>query len=156
MTDMRGRRTRTEAPGVDPAGVDPASVKMRRRVGGEMPATHTHRAAAEMGRAATHTHCAATSAAKMSAAAPTAEVRTTTPAAEVSAAAPAAPTTDVTTATAAAAKTASRVSIRCQTQGKAYCGRACCDFPHDVTSSSGPNARVNARSPGTVPADSKL
>jgi hypothetical protein len=122
-------------PGVDPAGIDPAAVKMRRRVGGDMPATHTHGATAEMGTAATHTHGAA---AKVSSATATAEVRATTAAtAEVSTTAA---TTDVTTATAAAKTAASGVSIRRQTQGKAYCGRACRDFPHGMTSSSGPNA----------------
>jgi hypothetical protein len=122
---------RTQAPGVDPPGIDPAAVKMRRRVGGDMPATHTHGATAEMGTAATHMHGAA---AKMSAATATAEVRAAAATAEVSTTAA---TTDVTTATAAAA--ASGVSIRRQTQGKAYCGRACRDFPHDMTFSSGPN-----------------
>jgi hypothetical protein len=95
-----------------------------------MPATHTHGATAEMGTAATHTHGAA---AKVSSATATAEVRAATATAEVSTTAA---TTDVTTATATAA---SGVSIRRQTQGKAYCGRACRDFPHDMTSSSGPN-----------------
>jgi hypothetical protein len=99
-----------------------------------MPATHTHGATAEMGTTATHTHGAA---AKVSSA--TAEVRATTAAtAEVSTTATA--SADVTTAAAAATKTAaSGVSIRRQTQGKAYCGRACRDFPHGMTSSSGPN-----------------
>ena len=142
----------TDVPGVDPAGIDPAAVKMRCCVGGEMPATHTHGATAEMGSAATHMHGAA---AKVSSA--TAEMGATAATAEVSAAAA---TTDVTTATAAAKAAASGVSVRRQTQGKAYCGRACRDFPHDLTSSSGPNSsgpnvRVNARSPNTVPADSK-
>src|SRR5580700_10980108 len=103
---MRGRHTRTDA-----TGVDPAAVKMRRRVGGEMPATHTHGAAAEMGRATTHTHGAA---AKVSSATPTAEVA-------------------ATTAAAAAAETAaSCVSSRRQTKGNGYCGGACRDFPHDT------------------------
>ena len=133
VTDMRGRRTRTDAPGVDPAGVN-----MRRRVGGETGATHTHGATAEMGSAATHTHGATT---KMGAPA-TAEVSATT-AAEVSTTAA---TPEVSAATASAANmttttaAASCVSSRRQTQGKAYCGRACRDFPHDMTSSSGPNA----------------
>ena len=119
---------------------------MWRRVGGEMRATHTHRATAEMGSAATHTHCAAT-AAKMGAAAPTAEVSATTATAEVTAATAAA---DMATASAAAAETAaaSGISNRRQTKGKAYCGRACCDFPHDLTSSSGPMREANAGSPG--------
>src|ERR1700686_2759741 len=59
---MRGRLTGAQA-----SGVDPAAVKMLRRAGGEMPATHTHGATAEMGTAATHTHGAA---AKVSSAAP--------------------------------------------------------------------------------------
>jgi hypothetical protein len=97
-----------------------------------MPATHTHGATAEMGTAATHTHGAA---AKVSSATPTAEVRATAATAEVSTTAAA--SANVTTATAAAA---SGVNVRRQTQGKAYCGRACRDFPHDMTSSSGPNS----------------
>jgi hypothetical protein len=107
---------------------------MWRRVGGEMSATHTHRATTEMGAAATHTHGAA---AKVSSTSAAAEMSATTAAtAEVSTTATA---TDVTTATAAEAA-ASGVSVRRQTQGKAYCGRACRDFPHDMTSSSGPNS----------------
>src|SRR5580692_7474779 len=132
MTDMRGRRTRIQAPGVDPAGIDPPAANMRRRVGGEMPATHTHGAATEMGTAATHTHGAAA-----------AKVSSATAAAEMAA------------ATAAAKAAASRVSSRRQTKRYGYCGRACRDFPHGMTSSSGPNVSVNARSPDTVPADSK-
>jgi hypothetical protein len=108
---------------------------MWRRVGGEMPATHTHGATAEMGTAATHTHGAA---AKVSSATATAEVSATAAAtAEMSTTA--ATSADVTTATAAAKAAASGVSVRRQTQGKAYCGRACRDFPHDMTSWPGPN-----------------
>src|SRR5580693_6827859 len=70
MTDMRGRRTRTQAP-----GADPAAVKMWRRVGGEMGATHAHGATAEMRSAAAHVHAAA---AKMGATAATTEVSATT------------------------------------------------------------------------------
>jgi hypothetical protein len=90
-----------------------------------MPATHTHGATAEMGTAATHTHGAA---AKVSSATPTAEMGTTaaTSAAKMS-------------TTTAAAPAASRVSSRRQTKGYDYYGRACRDFPHDMTSSSGPN-----------------
>src|SRR5580704_18071995 len=144
MTDMRGRRTRIEAPGVDPAGIDPAAAKMRRRVGGEMPATHTHGAAAEMGRATTHTHGAA---AKVSSATPAAEMSATTAAtAEVTAAATSA--AKVTTTTAAAAETAaSCVSSRRQTKGNGYCGGACRDFPHD-TPRQGQIRQANARPPG--------
>jgi hypothetical protein len=89
MTDMRGRRTRTETP-----GVDPAAAKMWRRVGGEMGATHAHGATAEMRSAAAHVHAAA---AKMGATAATTEVSAATAAANMS-------------ATTAAAETASRVS----------------------------------------------
>jgi hypothetical protein len=94
MTDVRGRRTRTQAPGVDPAAVDPAAAKMWRRVGGEMGATHAHGATAEMRSAAAHVHAAA---AKMGATAATTEVSAATAAANMS-------------ATTAAAETASRVS----------------------------------------------
>jgi hypothetical protein len=93
-----------------------------------MPATHTHGATAEMGSSAT--------AAEVRAAAATAEVSAAATSAEVSTTA--ATSADVTTATAATA--ASGVSGRRQTQGKAYCGRARRDFPHDMTSSSGPNS----------------
>jgi hypothetical protein len=157
MTDMRGRRTRIQAPGVDPAGIDPAAVKMRRRVGGEMPATHMHGATAEMGTAATHTHGAAAAAAKVSSATATAEMGATTAATAEVSTTTAASSADVTTATAPAPTetSASRVSSRRQTKRYGYCGRACRDFPHGMTSSSGPNVSVNARSPDTVPADSK-
>src|SRR5580693_5830968 len=94
---------------------------MWRRVGGEMSATHTHGAAAKVSSTSAAAEMSATTAA-------TAEVSTTAAA------------TDVTTATAAAEAAASGVSVRRQTQGKAYCGRACRDFPHDMTSSSGPNS----------------
>jgi hypothetical protein len=107
-----------------------------------------------MGSAATHAHGAA---AKVSSATPTAEVRATTTAtatAEVRAAATSAAKMS-TTATATAETAASRVSSRRQTKGYGYCGCARRDFPHDMTSSSGPNVLVNARSPGTVPADLK-
>jgi hypothetical protein len=126
MTDMRGRHPRIEVP-----GVDPAAVKMWRRVGGETGATHTHGATAEMGSAAAHTHGATANvdatAAKMSSAAATAEVSAT-----------AAATPEVSAATASAAKmstataTTSRVSSSRQTKGKAYCGRARRNFPHDT------------------------
>src|ERR1700722_1317067 len=138
MTDMRGRRTRIQAPGVDPAGIDPAAVKVWRPVGGEMPATHTHGATAEMGAAATHTHSAA-AAAKVSSATPTAEMGATTPATAEVSTTTAAPSADVTTATATATAAAPGVSSRRQTKGYGYCGRACRDFPHGMTSSSGPN-----------------
>src|SRR5579862_942951 len=148
MADVRGRRMRTQAPGIDPAAIDPAAAKMWRRVAGEMRAAHTHGATAEMGSAATHTHSAATAAAaaaaKMGAAA-TAEVSAPATTAEVTAAA-----ADMATASAAAAETAaaSGISNRRQTKEKAYCGRARCDFPHDTTSSSGPMREANAGSPG--------
>jgi hypothetical protein len=83
----------------------------------ETTATHSHGATAKMG---------APTPAKMSATAT--EVSTTTAA------------TAKMPATATPAAAASGVSSRRQTQGKAYCGRACRDFPHDRTSSSGPNA----------------
>jgi hypothetical protein len=128
---------RTEVPGVDPAGV-----KMRRRVGGKMRAAHTHGAATHMD--------AATTATEMHGAAATAEVSAAATAAEVTAATSAA---NMSTAAATTKTAASGVSSCRQTKGKAYCGRACRDFPHDMTSSSGPDAQANARSPGTVPAD---
>jgi hypothetical protein len=114
------------------------------RVSGEMRAAHTHRATAEMDGAATHTHTAA-AAAEMGA----------TATAEVSATAAA---TKVTAPTAAAAETtaASGISDSRQTKGKAYCGRACCYFPHDTTSSSGPNAQTNPQIDRAVPADPKM
>jgi hypothetical protein len=110
-----------------------------------MRAAHTHRATAEMGSAATHTHSAATAAAKMSAAA-TAEVSAATTA-EVSATA-AATAADMATASTAETTAASGISNSRQTKGKAYCGRACCDFPHDTASSSGPMREANAGLPG--------
>jgi hypothetical protein len=60
-----------------------------------------------------------------------------------------------TPAATAAAETAGvcRFSRRRQTKGKGYCGRARRDFPHDMTSSSGQMRKINARSPGPVPAD---
>jgi hypothetical protein len=130
MTDMRGRHPRIEVP-----GVDPAAVKMRRRVGGETGATHTHGATAEMGSAAAHTHGATANvdatAAKMSSAAATAEVSATAAATpEVSAATASAAKMSTTTAPATTA--ASRVSSSRQTKGKAYCGRARRNFPHDT------------------------
>jgi hypothetical protein len=99
-------------------------------------AAHTHGATAKMGAAATKMHSAtataemstatAAAAAEMTAASSAAKMSTTTPA-----------------ATAATAETAaSGVSSRRQTQRKAYCGRARRDFPHDTTSSAGPNAQV--------------
>jgi hypothetical protein len=86
-----------------------------------------------MGTAATHTHGAA---AKVSSATPTAEMGTTASTTEVSTAATSAAKMSTTTA---AAPAASRVSSRRQTKGYGYYGRACRDFPHDMTSSSGPN-----------------
>jgi hypothetical protein len=88
-------------------------------------------------------HCAA---AKMSSATPTAEMRAAaaaTPEVSATATANMSPTT-----TAAETAAASCVSSRHQTKGNGYCGRACRDFPHDMTSSSGPNAQVNAKPPG--------
>jgi hypothetical protein len=156
MTDVRGRHTRTKAPGVDPAGV--AAVEMWRRVGGKTGATHTHGATAEMGSAATHAHGAATTA-KMSSATPTAEVSAATAAApEVSAATASAAKMSTATATATATATetaASCVSSRRQTKGNRYCGRACRDFPHD-TPRQGHMRQANARSPGPFQRDAAM
>jgi hypothetical protein len=159
VTDVRGRRTRTQAPGVDPAGIDPAAVKMRRRVGGEMPATHTRGATAEMGSATTHTHGATT---KMGAAA-TAKVRAATAtkttaaaAAEVTPAATSAANMSTTTAAPNPAETAaSCVSSRRQTKRYGYCGQACRDFPHD-TPRQGQMRQANARSPGPFRRDAAM
>jgi hypothetical protein len=104
-------------------------------------AAHAHSAAAHTHAAAAHTHAAA--AAKMSAATPATEVSTATSTTEVTAASTAAAEMPTT-----ASASASGISNSRQTKGKAYCGRACCDFPHDTTSLSGPNAEANARSPG--------
>jgi hypothetical protein len=120
-----------------------------------MRATHAQSAAAtaHAHSAAAHMHCAA---AKMSSATPTAEMRATAAATpEVSATAAATPEVSATatanmspTTTAAETAAASCVSSRHQTKGNGYCGRACRDFPHDMTSSSGPNAQVNAKPSG--------
>jgi hypothetical protein len=99
-----------------------------------------------MNGAAAHTHSAA--ATKMSAATPATEVSTTTSTTEV--------TTAATAAEMSAPAAASRVSNSRQTKGKAYCGRACCDFPHDTTSSSGPNAQCQRQITRSVPAVSCL
>jgi hypothetical protein len=103
-------------------------------------AAHTHSAAA--------TEVRATAAAKMSSAATTTEVTTATPTAEATA-----PAAAATMATTAATAATSRVSNSRQTKGKAYCGRACCDFPHDTTSSSGPNAQCQRQITRSVPAE---
>jgi hypothetical protein len=102
-----------------------------------------------MNAAAAHAHGAA--AAKMSAATPATEVSTATSTTEVTTAATAAEMSAPAPATKAAA--ASRVSNSRQTKGKAYCGRACCDFPHDKTSSSGPNAQIQRQITRSVPAE---
>jgi hypothetical protein len=82
-----------------------------------------------MNGAAAHTHGAAATEVRATAT-PTAEVTATaTATAEVTA--PAA-TAEVTAP--AAATAASRLSRGRQTKGKAYCGRACRDFPHGMTS----------------------
>jgi hypothetical protein len=103
--------------------------------------------AAHMDGAAAHAHRAA---AEMSAATPATEVSTAAAATEVTTAAAAA---KMSTATAAAAETAasSGVSNSRQTKGNAYCGRACCDFPHDTTSSSGQIRKLTPRSTGPFP-----
>jgi hypothetical protein len=118
-----------------------------------MGATHTHGATAEMGSAATHTHSAtaemgttATAATEVSAAATATEVTAASPAAKM-----------YTTPPPAATETAaSRVSGRRQANRQAYCGRARRDFPHDMTSLSGPNAASQRRIARAVPADSKF
>jgi len=110
------------------ATTDPAAGDMRCRMGRKMSA-----AAAEARTAATHMNAAA--ATKMGAAA-TAKMGAT--AATATATEMSATATATMSGTAAAAT--SGVSNSRQTKGKAYCGRACCDFPHDMTSSSGPNA----------------
>ena len=97
------------------------------RVGGEMPATHTHGAAAEMGAPATAEVSAATATTEVSAATAATEVSAATAATEVSAATTSAAKMSTTTTTTTAA---SRVSGRRQTKGNGYCGRACRDFPH--------------------------
>ena len=139
--------------GAEVPGVDPAAVKMRRRVGGQMPATHTHGATAEMGSTATHTHAAT---AKVSSATATTEVRAAATTAEMSATAATAEVSAATTSaanmsTTAPAPAASRVSSRRQTKGYGYCGRACRDFPHD-TPHQGQMRQANARSARSVPA----
>jgi hypothetical protein len=111
-----------------------------------MPATHTHRAATEMGRAATHSHGAA--AAKVNSATPTAKMGATaaTATAEVSTTATSAAKMS-TTAAAAAETAASRVSSRRHTKRHGYRGRACRGFPHG-TPRQGQMRQANARSPG--------
>jgi hypothetical protein len=109
------------------------------RVGGEMRATHTHRATAEMDGAATHTH-SATATAEVSATAATTEVTAPTTAADMS-----------TASAAAETAAASGIGDSRQTKGKAYCSRACCYFPHDTTSSSGPMRKLTPRSTGPFP-----
>jgi len=114
------------------------------RAGSEMPTAHMHRAATHTHSAAATAHTHGAAAAKMSSAATATKVSTATAATEVTAASTAADMSAPTPETAAA----SGVSNSRQTKRKAYCGCACCDFPHDTTSSSGPNAETNARSPG--------
>jgi hypothetical protein len=98
-------------------------------------ATHMHGATAKMGAAATKMHSATATAEMSTATAAATEMTAASSAAKMSTTTPA--------ATAATAETAaSGVSSRRQTQRKAYCGRARRDFPHDTTSSAGPNAQV--------------
>jgi len=97
-------------------------------------AAHAHSAAANVNAAATEVR--ATAAKMSSAATPTAEVATPATA------------TDMATAATTTETAASRVSRRRHKKGKAYCGRARRDFPHGMTSLSGPNAEANAGSPG--------
>ncbi|MGA8497642.1 MAG: hypothetical protein WB764_19300 [Xanthobacteraceae bacterium] len=131
MTDMGGQ-IRIQVRIQVRATADPAAVNMR--------AAHTH------GAPTAHTHAAATAT----------EVSTAASTTEVTAAATA--TAEMSTTTAAAPETAaaSGISNGRQTKGKAYCGRACCDFPHDTTSSSGPNAESKRRVARSVPAEPKL
>jgi hypothetical protein len=93
-------------------------------------ATHADSAAAEVRGAAAHMHSAAT--AEVGTAATPAEVSATATTASAEMGAPA--------ATAAAETGVCRFSGSRQTKGKGYCGCARRDFPHDMTSSSGPNA----------------
>ena len=136
MANMR-REVRT-------ATTDPAAGDMRCPMSRKMSA-----AAAEARTAATHMNAATakmgstTATTKMDAAAATTTTKmgatpTATAATEMSATA-AATATAMSDTTAAAATTASGISNSRQTKGKAYCGRACCDFPHNMTSSSGLN-----------------
>jgi hypothetical protein len=113
-----------------------------------MRTAHAHSAATTA-----HTHGAA--AAEMNAPAPATEVSSATSTTEVTAASTAAAEMSTTSPTAATAA-ASGISNSRQTKGKAYCGRACCDFPHDTTSSSGPNAESQRQIARSVPAEPKL
>jgi hypothetical protein len=69
----------------------------------------------------------------MNAATPATEVSTATATTEVTAA-PTAAAEMSTTTPAPAAAAASRISNSRQTKRKAYCGRTCHNFPHDMTS----------------------
>jgi hypothetical protein len=120
-----------------------------------MGATHTHGATAEMGSAATHTHSATAEMGTTATAATEVSAAATATAAEVTAASPAAKMS-TTAPTAATETAASRVSGRRQANRQAYCGRARRDFPHDMTSLSGPNAASQRRIARAVPADSKF
>jgi hypothetical protein len=75
---------------------------------------------------------------KMSAA--TAEARTPAATTKMGTTAATAMSATATAAMSATATAAPGISNSRQTKGKAYCGRACCYFPHDMTSLSGPNA----------------
>jgi hypothetical protein len=100
------------------ATTDPAAGEMRCRMSRKMSAAtaeaRTPAATTKMGTTAATTKMGTTAATAMSATA--------------------------TAAMSATATAAPGISNSRQTKGKAYCGRACCDFPHDMTSSSGPNA----------------
>jgi hypothetical protein len=149
VTDLRGRM-RIEAP-----GVEPAAGQMRRTVSHRTRAAHVNGAHV---RGAAHTDTAAAevcgAAAKVHPAAATPEMGTAAATAEVSATATAPAEMCTPTATPAPAQTAGvrRFGRGRQTKGKGYCGRARRDFPHDMTSSSGQMRKINARSPGPVPA----
>jgi hypothetical protein len=73
-------------------------------------------------------------------AAATAKMGTTAATTKMGTTAATAMSATATAAMSATATAAPGISNSRQTKGKAYCGRACCDFPHDMTSSSGPNA----------------
>jgi hypothetical protein len=112
-----------------------------------MRTAHAHSAAATA-----HTHGAAAAEMNATATATATEVSSATSTTEVTAASTAAAEMSPTSPTAAA----SGISNSRQTKRKAYCGRACCDFPHDTTSSSGPNAESQRQIARSVPAEPKL
>jgi hypothetical protein len=130
---------------VPTATTDPAAGDMRCSMSRKMSAAaaEARTAAAHMNAAATKMGAAAATTTKMGATAATANEMSATAATANEMSATTATATATATATmsdTAATATAPGISNSRQTKGKAYCGRACCDFPHDMTSSSGPNA----------------